>query len=105
MSKVGGQARIADVRLRSSIPAEWANAYRLAVSIAAEDPSICEVMTIGSTPLASEALQACGFKDRGSVPFFFADPKKKLVEAPPIFINLIDGDGAYLHDPEYPYVT
>lgn len=105
LSKVGGQARIADVRLHSNNPAEWANAYRLAATAAAEDPDICETVTIASTPLASQALLDCGFQARGSVPFFFADPGKKLSGAPPVFINMIDGDGAYLSDPEHPYVT
>ncbi|MGH9968272.1 MAG: hypothetical protein ACREBG_10635 [Pyrinomonadaceae bacterium] len=105
LSKVGGQARIADIRLLSEKPADWANAYRLAASIAAEDPEVCETLTIASTPLARQALLESGFRDRGSVPVFFSDPKKKLPHVPPLFLNMIDGDGAYLYDAAYPYVT
>lgn len=105
LTKVGGQARIADVRLQSSEASDWANAYRLAATTAAVDPGVCEIVTIASTPLADEALLASGFQARGAVPFFFADPGKKLNGAPPVFLNLIDGDGAYLHDPAHPYVT
>ena len=105
LSKVGGQARIADIRLLSNSVADWAAAYRLAAATAAEDPKICETVTIASTPLAREALVSAGFRDRGSVPLFLADRKKRLESAPPIFLNMIDGDGAYLYDPTYPYVT
>jgi hypothetical protein len=105
LSEVGGQARIADIRLLSDNAADWANAYRLAASIAAEDPEICETVTIASTPLARQALLEAGFRDRGGVPLFLCDQKKRLAGAPPIFLNMIDGDGAYLHDAAYPYVT
>jgi hypothetical protein len=105
LSNVGGQARIADMRLMSDDAEDWAMAYRLAVSVAEQNPSVCEVITIASTQLVSDALKASGFQDRGRVPFFFADPGKKLAGAPPVFLNLIDGDGAYLYDPQYPFVT
>ncbi|CAN5782966.1 hypothetical protein BH18ACI4_BH18ACI4_17730 [soil metagenome] len=105
LSKVGGQARIADIRLRSNSVADWTAAYQLAALAAAEEPDICETVTIASTPLVREALASSGFRDRGSVPLFLADRKKRLESAPPIFLNMIDGDGAYLYDPTYPYVT
>jgi hypothetical protein len=105
LSKVSGQARIADIRLLSNNVADWSAAYLLAASAAAEDPEICETVTTASTPLAREALVDSGFRDRGSVPLFLADRKKRLEGAPPIFLNMIDGDGAYLYDPSYPYVT
>ncbi len=105
LSKVGGQARIVDMRLRSSEVSDWASAYRLAATTAAMDPGVCEILSIASTPLADEGLLSSGFQARGAVPFFFADPGKKFAGAPPVFLNLIDGDGAYLHDPQHPYVT
>lgn len=105
LTKVGGQARIADIRLLSDNAADWANAYRLAATAAAEDSEICEIVTMASTPLSRQALLGSGFRDRGSVPLFLSDQKKRLAGAPPILLNMIDGDGAYLHDSSYPYVT
>jgi hypothetical protein len=62
-------------------------------------------MTIASTPFAKEALEANGYRERGIDPLFLYDPGKKLTDAPPIFLNLIDGDGAYLCDPEHPFLN
>ncbi len=105
LSQVAGQARIVDVRLVSESETDWANAYRLATSVAAQDPDTCEIMTIASNPLTSQALHASGFRHRGSVPLFFYDPQKKLAGAQPLVLNMIDGDAAYLHDPAHLYVT
>ena len=105
LSRVGGQTRIADIRLRSGVPQEWAAGYRLAARAAAQIPETCEILVAASTPLAREALAASGFRERGSSPLFLYDPKKKLAGALPMFWNLIEGDAAYLQDPVYPYVT
>ncbi|MCU1265907.1 MAG: hypothetical protein JWM21_2225 [Acidobacteria bacterium] len=105
LSHVEGQTRIADIRLHSQDAAQWTAAYRLAARVAAELPETCEVLAVASTPFADEALTASGFRNRGSVPFFLYDPKKKLAGAPPIFWNMIEGDAAYLQDPAYPYAT
>ena len=105
LSVVNRQTRIADMRLLSQEVDDWANAYRLAGIVAAEDERTCETMTIASTPLIHRALSSSGFKNRGAVPLYIADPKSALQNLPPMFLNLIDGDGAYLNDPEHPYVS
>jgi hypothetical protein len=105
LSRVGGQTRIADIRLDSGDAGQWTVAYSLASRAAAELPETCEVLAVASTPLASESLTASGFRNRGTAPLFLYDPQKKLAGAPPIFWNMIEGDAAYLHDPAYPYVT
>jgi hypothetical protein len=105
LTRVGGQARIADIRILSGEVEDWSEAYALAATTAAEEPDVCETVTIASTPLVRQALDKVGFRDRGSVPLFLYDPKKRLESSPPMCLNMIDGDGAYLHDPAYPYVT
>ena len=105
LSRVGGQTRIADIRLNSRDQQKWSAAYRLATNAAAQLPETCEILAAASTPLASDALLASGFRDRGSSPLFLYDPKKKLAGLPPIFWNMIEGDAAYLNDPAYPFVT
>lgn len=105
LSAVMNQTRIADIRIWSNDPAEWAAAYGLATTTAASNSETCEVMAIASTPFAKQALLANGYRQRGIDPFFFYDPSEKLKHAPPIFLNLIDGDGAYLCDPGYPFLN
>ena len=105
LSAVMNQTRIADIRIWSDDPADWATGYGLATTAAASNAETCEVMAIASTPFAKEALLANGYRQRGIDPFFFYDPGEKLREAPPIFLNLIDGDGAYLSDPGYPFLN
>jgi hypothetical protein len=105
LSRIGRQARIADIRLNSGDPDDWHIAYRLAAKAASRNPETCEIVAAASTPLVSASLTASGFRNRGSVPLFLYDPQKKLAGAPPMFWNMIDGDAAYLQDPAYPFVT
>ena len=105
LSSVMNQMRIADIRIWSDDLAEWTAGYALATETAASNPETCEVMAIASTPFAKQALQANGYRARGTDPFFLYDPGEKLKGAPSIFLNLIDGDGAYLCDPSYPFLN
>lgn len=105
LSRVGGQTRIADLRLSSTSQEDWNAAYSLAEQVAAADPRTCEIIAVASTLFAELALRSSGFRQRGSAPLFLYDPQKKLRDSPPIFWNLIDGDAAYISDPEHPYTT
>jgi hypothetical protein len=105
LSRVGGQTRIADIRLCSTKQDEWNTAYSLAAHAAAQDPQTCEIMAVASTLFSEIALLTAGFHQRGSAPFFLYDPKGTLASAPPIFWNLIDGDAAYIQDPDNPYTA
>lgn len=105
LSRVGGQSRIADMRLSSSKQDEWNAAYALAALTAAADPNTCEIAAVASTDFSEIALRSSGFRQRGSAPLFVYDPKRKLKQSPPIFWNQIDGDAAYMQDPEHPYTT
>jgi hypothetical protein len=105
LSRVGGQTRIADLRLSSTTQDDWNAAYSLAEQVAASDPETSEITAVASTLFAELALRSSGFRRRGSAPLFLYDPQKKLRDSPPIYWNLIDGDAAYISDPEHPYTT
>jgi hypothetical protein len=91
--------------LRSTRQDEWDAAYSLAAQAAANDPETCETVAVASTLFAEIALLNSKFRLREKSPFFLFDPGKKLRDAPPIYWSLIDGDAAYLQDPEHPYTT
>jgi hypothetical protein len=105
LSRVGGQSRVADLRLDAGSAADWEMAYRLAVRTAARDRTACEVVSIGSTATTCTALKACGFRRRGAAPLFVYDRRGVLREAPPLLWSMIDDDMAYVHDPQNPYST
>lgn len=101
---IQGQTRLADIRLFSKDPNHWRVAYGLATREAEANPATYEIVAIASTPLAISSLLANGYRRRGAEPLFLYDPKRKLDNAA-IFLNLIDGDGAYLYDPKHPFNT
>lgn len=103
LTTVKGQTRIADIRLDSANAADWRIAYGLATRTAEANPDTCEILAIASTPFTHDALKANGYRQRGADPLFLYDPKKRLASTLPIFLNLIDGDGAYLYDPNNPF--
>ena len=105
LSRVGGQGRIADISVNSQLPEDWQAAYALATREAAAAPEVCEVAAQASFPLAAEALERNGFHLRNREPIFLFDPRKKLTGAAPLGIQMIDWDAAYLHNPEYPYLS
>jgi hypothetical protein len=101
---IHGQTRLADIRLFSKDPEHWRVAYSVATREAEANPLTYEIVTIASTPLAISSLLANGYRRRGAEPLYLYDPKRKLDESA-IFLNLIDGDGAYLYDPQHPFNT
>lgn len=105
VSRVDNQTRIADIRVNSEDANDWRAGYALAAQTAARDAETCEILAAASTPLAVESLKACGFRPRGSTPFFLYDPQKLLTGHLPMFWNMIEGDAAFLFDPAYPFVT
>lgn len=105
LTRMGGQARIIDIRLASGEQEDWNAAYGLAAKVAEVDPETCEIFAVASTGFAQKALLSSGFRRNGGFPLALYDPQGKLSAAPPIFWNMIDGDIAYLYDPKSPYNT
>jgi len=104
-SRMGRQSRIADLWIESSAEADWDAAYSLAVAAAASDPETCEIATVASVDRVRSALERNGFQLRRRSPIFVYDPKGCLAEAPPLHLNLLDGDEFFLYDPAYPFLT
>lgn len=96
---------MADLLLNSNVLQDWRAAYSLAARIAAENPETCEVQAVSSIPLVSDAILQNGFHLREHWPIFLWDAKGLLAEAPPLHINLLDGEGSYLRDPAHPFLT
>lgn len=105
LSRVGGQARIAALGLRSSTPDHLQQGYRLAVTAAADDPETCEVVGLASTPPTRAALAACGFRQRDNAPLYLFDRGGIVSATTPILWSAIDDDTAYVYDPANPYRT
>lgn len=105
LSSVGRQCRVADILVNSSVPEDWRVAFAVATSTAAGNPETCEVEAVSSIPLVSHAISHNGFHLRERCPIFLRDPKGLLADAPPLHINLLDGEGSYLSDPAHPFLT
>lgn len=105
LSRVGGQTRIADIRVNSDDPNNWKVAYSIAAASAASDPETCEILASASTSLVRDSLKSNGFRSRGNVPLFLYDPQHLLKNQPRMFWNMIEGDAAFLCDPAYPFAT
>jgi hypothetical protein len=105
LSWVGRQCRVADLLVDSNAPADWRNAFAVATRIAAANLETCEIEAVSSIPLVSDAISQNGFHLRERLPIFICDPKGLLADAPPLHINLLDGEGSYLNDPAHPFLT
>ena len=99
LSRVAGQTRIVDIR----IDGDWKTAFALATREAARDPETCEIAAAASVDPLREAILANEFQPRGAEPVFLYDPKRLLADAPPLNLQLLDGDECYLNNPDYPF--
>ncbi len=104
LSRMRGQARIADVRITSAAVVDWTAAYALATAEAARYPDACEIAAVASHPLAAQALENCGFRHRGSTPLFVYDPGGRLAGIPLLW-NFTCDDTVYVDDCEHPFWT
>ncbi len=105
LAQFGGQTRIVDLWVQSEEAAQWSAAFSLAAKAAAALPRTCEIMTATSVDGIRSALERNGFVRRSSDPIFLCDPDGRLNVAPPLHLNLVDGDHFFLHDPGWPYLT
>lgn len=105
ISRLSGQARIAELRLASNDPAVWRTGYALATRAAIADPMTCEILAVAAVSIAAEALRANGFRFRRNDPIFIRDPRGSLKDMPPLNINMLEGDEAYGFDACHPYET
>ncbi len=97
LSRVGRQMRIADLSVNSDSVADWQAGYSLAAETAAADNAVSEVFTVASTDLARAALVRNRFRVVNHRSVLLLDEKGLLAGAPPVDLQLLDGDELYLH--------
>lgn len=102
---VAGQTRIVDIHIDSAAVSDWRAAFSLATRQAADDPATCEILAVSAIPQGIAALQNCGYRFCRLDPIFLLDPRRRLAGAPPVNLDLLVGDEAYLHVPSYPFET
>ncbi len=104
--RVGGQCRIARLRIESNRAEDWAAAYAVASQTAQQDPGTCEVIALSSSLMVSQALATNSFRIRDHRPTFVYDPKRIIPpDAGPLEFDMLDDDMAYMNIPEHPYLT
>jgi hypothetical protein len=105
LSRVGGQARIADIWVNSGSADDWSAAYTLALRAASSDPEACEVVASASIPPALEAVTRSGFRFHHAEPVFVLDPRKLFTATQSLNVAFLEIDLDYGFDPSYPYLT
>jgi hypothetical protein len=105
ISLVGGQGRVADVRIASKEDEDWRAALSAIVRVLSNEPGICEIAVIGSIPPLRRALEANGFHLRQNRPVLLLDPGGKLAGDPLPQLGMLEDDASFLYDPEWPYLT
>lgn len=105
VSVVGGQARIADIRLASGSSVDWQQAISAATKTIGRDSKVCEVTVISSTSVLESALQANGYQLRERRPLVVYDSEGQLAGEPVPQLGMLEDDSSFLRTPEYPYLT
>jgi hypothetical protein len=105
LTQIGRQVRIVDIRLEGGDRESWRPICALAARSAAEDPETCEIVAASSIELIGEAWLQAGFVHRATEQIFCYDPRNLVSSAPPLNLNLADGDSCFLSDPVSPYLS
>ena len=105
LNQVAGQCRIIDLAVESEEPADWVSAYSAAVSAALRDPRTCEILMASSLPWLSDAMREMGFRLRKRSPVMVYDPSGRLMNGPPLCLQMTDSDACFLYDEDYPFWT
>jgi hypothetical protein len=105
LSRAGHQTKIAEIRLSSDSAQDWRAAYITATRTAMDDPSTCEIIAGASTAMGKQTIESLGYRLRERSPLSIYDPKQALADAPPLWIDMMDGDQGYLQDIDHPYYT
>ena len=101
LARVGPQARLVDLAVRSVMQADWVSAISVATREAATNSATFEIAAASSLPDFCTALETCGFRPRGLVPVYVADGRGKFGGASLIEITLAIGDAFYAASPEW----
>ena len=94
LSRVDGQARIADISVDST------TAYAASIEAARRDPDTCELIALARDGATRQALIANGFQERMRRSVFVYGS----ANMPPA-LNMLADDLFYLNTPDHPYLT
>jgi hypothetical protein len=89
------EARIVDLIVNTA-SAPLAEAFSLAIDLAAQDRDACELVGGSSAAPVIQAMADAGMIPRTTSPIFFGDPHKSFPQNVPIEVNLSVGDAFYL---------
>jgi hypothetical protein len=101
LSEVGGQARIADIRIASEDQKDWNMALAAVVSFVKSQTPACEVIAVGSVPKLNNALVANGFRLRGSMPLVVYDSQGEIAREPDVQLGMLEDDASVLPKPAF----
>lgn len=96
LSRLASGTLLADLRLRSEEPADWARALAIAVETARDKTDSRNFLVISSLPLLDGAARANYLRPFMTEPIFLHDPSGKLAAVGPLHITPMDGDQGYL---------
>lgn len=99
LSEVQGQVRLADLRVSGEDASVWRSALAVATRTALANPAAKELAADAALPLLRRALETTGFRSRYRLPVFLLDPKETLGREPSLYLQMLDGDAAYLITP------
>lgn len=92
LSRVGGQVRIAALWARD----DWESAYQLATEIAAQDPTVYEIIAGASSVREETALKRMGYRVRNTVSIAVKDNNNVISSGLRPCIQLVDSDAFFL---------
>lgn len=98
---VGGQARIADLRIHAASEDDWSAAVVAVIDVIQRNTTACEVMAVGSVQWLNKAFLANGFRARGRIPLMVFDQLGELVREPVPQLGMLEDDSSVVYDPEF----
>lgn len=99
-----GQTRIAELRIASDNNSDWADAYALAIDLAAADPRTCELLGAGSSDTLRNAMLANGFQPIFRRPIWLPDPSPLADGLAPFELQAADSDAFFIGNPARPFM-
>jgi hypothetical protein len=105
LTQVGGQVRIAEMRMDTEAPEAWNAMCAVAAQTAAENPEACEIVAGSSIDSIGKLWLQANFTHRITDPIFCYDPRNLLNFGPALDLNVADCDFCLLNDPASPYLS
>ncbi len=103
--RIRHQARIAALWIAPENRGELPAAYAAAIDAAQRDGEAYEVKAAATEEAARRAIETAGLRRRGGEPVYVYDRARKLEDAGPPALELLDGDECWLDAPDFPYET